>query len=283
MAHDANEPAGRTPYTAERLARPKVTDEIIETLRRDIAGGTLGSGDRLPNERDLAHQFGVSQPTIREAVRALDAMGLIEVRHGSGAYVTGDGRRFLATSLDTLLQIERVGIVEVLEVRAVLGRYTAGRAAEHATDAEIDEIARIEESLEQIGKLKDIQRIVENVVVFQVAVSAAAHNPLQSAIESFLIRLIMKFQLTAKSKAGVRFWQNWTLQFGDDRRRLVDGIRARDEEAAIEAMMTYLADQRALFSSDPDIAKLRLSDPASVEAIAGVTLDIPDFRSSEVR
>jgi GntR family transcriptional repressor for pyruvate dehydrogenase complex len=266
-------------YAPARRPRPKVTDEIIETLRQDIASGALARGKRLPNERDLAKQFGVSQPTIREAVRALDTMGLIDVRHGSGAYVTGDGWKFFATSLDTLLQIERVGIIEVIDVRAVLGLNTARRAAEHATDAQLENIARLARALEEIKAEKDINRIIEAVIEFQVAIAAAAHNPLQFAIESFLIHLLMKFQLTAKSRAGIRFWRSWTLQFTEDRRQLVEAITARDQQASVDAMETYLENQRALFSSDREIARLRLTDRASVEAIAMVTLEMPSVEA----
>lgn len=254
-----------TPFHTSQRLRPKVTDEIIETLRRDIAGGKLRQGLRLPSERDLARQFGVSQPTIREAIRVLDTMGLIQVRHGSGAYVTGDSAKFLAASLDTLLEIERVGIIEVLEVRAILGEYTASRAATHATHEDLQEICREADALEQVGTERDIQRIADRVVSFQIAISSAAHNPLQFAIESFLVRLLMKFQLTAKTRSGIRFWRKWTLQFNEDRRHLVDALLAHDQADAVKRMAVYLDDLRAVFASDPDIAKLRLSDSASVQ------------------
>jgi GntR family transcriptional repressor for pyruvate dehydrogenase complex len=271
----------RPPERFQRRARPKLTDEIIESLRHDIAAGVLARGERLPNERELARQFGVSQPTIREVVRVLDTMGLIDVRHGSGAYVTGDGREFLARSLDTLLQLERVGIVDVLEVRGALGLYTAQRAVENATEAEIEEIEQIADALEHVGEERSIHRIAERVVAFQVALSAAGHNPLQYAIESFLIGLMMKFQLTAKSKSGIRFWRAWTLKVATDRRNLVEALRARDTEAAVQAMTTYLHDQRVLYSSDKDLSRLRLSDPGSVKAIAGIMFDIPDFANPQ--
>lgn len=264
-------------YTPLTPSRPKVTDQIIETMRQDIATGKVARGERLPNERDLAKHFGVSQPTIREAVRVLDAMGLIDVRHGSGAYATGDGGKLVATSLGTLLQLERVGIIEVLEVRTALGRYTARRAVHVATPGEIAALEEMADVLELVGGEKKVAPIAEKVVQFQCAMSAAAHNPLQFAIESFLIRLLVKFQLTAKKKAGIRFWRDWTLQLSDDRRRLVTAIRDRDEEAAVTAMAKYLAEQYLLFSSDADFKKLRLSDPAAVNAIAGIMGEVPSF------
>ena len=99
------------PFETKRYrGRPKVAEVITNELRADIASGRLPLGSRLPNERDLAAHFGVSQPTIREAIRALDSIGLIEVRHGSGAFVTHDVHDFFTTTLQTFLQIERVGV-----------------------------------------------------------------------------------------------------------------------------------------------------------------------------
>jgi GntR family transcriptional repressor for pyruvate dehydrogenase complex len=261
-----------------RPGRGKVTDEIIGALQADIAGGALERGARLPNERDLAQHFGVSQPTVREAIRALDAMGLVDVRHGSGAYVTADSQRFLATSLQMLLQIERVGILDALELRGVLGRWSARRAAENATPEDVEAIRSLLQQLEEIKQERDLQRIAQIAVSFQVAVSAATHNPLLFAIESFLARMLVQFQLTAKARRGVRFWHNWTLQFADDRRRLFDAIEAGDPKAAEAAMSTYLADQHERFASDRQLAGIRLSDPQHVRTLAEGGLDIPEMR-----
>jgi GntR family transcriptional repressor for pyruvate dehydrogenase complex len=259
--------------------RGKITDEIIAVLLHDVASGRLAPGDRLPNEAGLASHFGVSQPTIREAIRVLDAMGLIEVRHGSGAFVTGDTTRLVSISLETLLQVEQVSILDVSEIRGVLGRQSASRAVEHATDEEIDRLDELAKSLENAHTFTDPQQIVETVATFQTALSAASHNPLLYALETFLIRLLMQFQLRAKMKRGIVFWRQWTLEFAADRRRVVDALRSRDHAATVEAMNTYLTDIRARFASDPELARIRLSDPKSLQTMANVVLEVPDFRS----
>src|ERR1700760_2071488 len=92
-------PSSPSTQPATGRSRGKIANEIIEYLRSQIAAGTLARSERLPNERALADYFGVSQPTVREATRALEAMGLIEVRHGSGAYVSADPQSLLATSI----------------------------------------------------------------------------------------------------------------------------------------------------------------------------------------
>ena len=75
----------------------------------------------FPSEKDLSERFGVSQPTVREAIRALETIGLVEVLHGNGSFVRGQGDYALASALQTLLQLESVGIMDVLDVRQVTG------------------------------------------------------------------------------------------------------------------------------------------------------------------
>ena len=72
------------------IERIRVADQIARAIKRDILKGSLRRGSKLPTERALAERFGVSGATIREAIRSLSTLGLVDVRHGSGAYVTAD-------------------------------------------------------------------------------------------------------------------------------------------------------------------------------------------------
>lgn len=258
-----------------RVRRKRVADEIVESLIHDVASGRLERGQRLMSERDLAARFEVSQPTLREAIRVVDAMGLVEVRHGSGVFATGDTSRLVELALQTLLQIEQVGILEVLEVRGVLGRYTAVRAVTHATEADVSNIRDAAIHSEKVDEADRIDQIAGAVVGFQLAVSMAAHSQLLYALEAFLIKLIMQFQLKAMELRGVEFFRTWTVSLAADRRHLVESLARRDEHQTREAMDRYLEAQRQLFGSDPELASVRLSDPSSLRTVNDVTLEIP--------
>jgi GntR family transcriptional repressor for pyruvate dehydrogenase complex len=247
--------------------RRKASSEIIESLRRSIASGDLQRGERLPPETDLAAHFGVSQPTVREALRVLEVMGLIEVRHGSGAYVTGDPRQFMAASLHTVLQMDQVGIVDLVEMRTALAEYSAARVVRCASDADLEVIEAQERRLEEAAQLSDFRHIADAAVAFQVSVSAAAHNPLLLAIESALAELLVRLQVDAFSKRSAAFWRKWSLQFAADRQELIASFRARDEDRATRAMRQYLDRQRARFSSDKALAEARVSDPEVLRVI----------------
>jgi GntR family transcriptional repressor for pyruvate dehydrogenase complex len=242
----------------------KITDEIIESLRRDISMGRLAIGDRLPNERELAQQFGVSQPTIREAVRALDAMGLVEVRHGSGAYVRGDGAFLVRAGLETMLQIEQVSLLDLLEVRGVLGRHSAALAATAATAEDVAAMEAAYARLDRLSTLTDIDDLIAAIADMQVTIAQAAHNPLQSTLETFFIDLLLNLQIKAMRSRGLRSWQRRAAGFQPDRRAIVDAIVARRPDEARAAMSAYLEHQRETFLSDPELAGLRLSDPRAV-------------------
>ena len=250
--------------------RRKASGAIVESLRQSIAGGSLDKGQRLPPESELAAHFEVSQPTVREALRALEAMGLVEVRHGSGAYVTGDAHHFIAMSLHTLLQMNRVGILDVVEMRLALADYDAARIVEHATDEDLDVIEEQGRRLDEAAKSEDFEHIIDAAVAFQVSISAATHNPLLLAIESVLAEMLVKIQIDAFSKRNLAFWRKWSLQFSNDRRAVMDSLRARDEKAAVEALRAYLGSQRDRFSTDPMLAKARLSDPEVLKVIAPI-------------
>lgn len=247
--------------------RRKASDDIIESLRHSIASGDLQRGERLPPEGELAAHFGVSQPTVREALRVLEAMGLVEVRHGSGAYVTGDPHQFMATSLHTVLQMDRVGIVDIVEMRIALADYSATRVVQCASDDDLEVIEEQERRLEEAAELSDFHHIGDAAVAFQVSVSAAAHNPLLLAIESVLAELLVRLQLDAFAKRDRPFWRKWSLQFAKDRQELIASFRARDEARAVQAMRQYLDRQLERFSSDQALAEARVSDPEVLRVI----------------
>src|SRR5262249_7399008 len=123
--------------------------------------------------RELARQFAVSPPTVRESIRALNTMGLVEVRHGSGAYVTAEAAPLLAASLGTILQLEDVSVQEVLRLLGHLNAYTAQLATERATD---DDVAAVRQALAAIDAAQSAPAIAAAVVAFARAMLAASHD-----------------------------------------------------------------------------------------------------------
>ena len=119
--------------------------------------------------------YGVSGPTFREAIRGLTTARLIEVRHGSGAYVTADSDQLLAVSLNSMIRVERIGVAEILGVLGALHAHAAERAALAASD---DEVARMQSALDAIATAKTVDAIPDALVDFLRTLANAAGNPL---------------------------------------------------------------------------------------------------------
>jgi GntR family transcriptional regulator, transcriptional repressor for pyruvate dehydrogenase complex len=253
-------------------ARPKMANAIVDALRLDIASGRLALGATLPSEKALAAHFGVSQPTVREAVRALEALGLLESRHGSGVYVTHSTGDFVTTTLKTLLQMERVSMLEAFEVRRTLGVFSAVKAGQRADETDVERFAA---ATEWCDNADTVPQIAAAVVEFQVAFSAAAHNPLLFALETFLIRLLMQFQLEAHRQEGVDFWRRRADGFREHRHAMITAMRAGDGQTLVDRWEIYLAGQQALFETDPRLSHISLSDPESIRTVDEIVLHMP--------
>src|SRR3977135_3905181 len=115
--------------SATVVDKSRVADQIFKDLRQQILSGSLQRGSKLPTERELAEHYQVSGPTVREAIRGLTAMGLADVRHGSGAYVTANTESLIAMSLGAVIQLEGLGAVEVLSILGVLNEQAAALAS----------------------------------------------------------------------------------------------------------------------------------------------------------
>lgn len=253
-----------------RRRRVKVVDEIIETLRQDIVTRRLPHGERLPSEKELSERFGVSQPTVREAIRALETLGLVEVFHGNGTFVRSQGDYALASALQTLLQLQSVGIMEVLDVRQVLGRHSIEAAAANATAEDIAAVEAASARFENPGDLKDVDQVISCVIDFQRQVSAASHNTILQSLETFLLALINEVQVKALTNRGIRFWRARALDFQPHRVAIVNGLRSRDAVAARSAMDLYFEAQRSRFEQEEALRSINLSSPKLVTIVSNM-------------
>ncbi len=251
-----------------RRRRVKIVDEIIETLRQDIVTRRLPHGERLPSEKELSDRFGVSQPTVREAIRALETLGLVEVFHGAGSFVRSHGDYALASALQTLLQLESVGIMEVLEIRQLLGRHSIEAAATRATTEDIQAMEAASARFDRPNDFKDVDQVIAGVIDFQRAVSAAAHNPILQSLEAFLLALLNEVQFKSLTNRGIRFWRARALEFQPHRVAILEGLRSRDPAKARAAMDRYFEAQRARFEQDDSLRSLNLSSPKLVTIVS---------------
>ena len=165
---------------------PSQTDVVIDGLKRLIVDGTLRAGDRLPIEKDLAAQLGVSRGSLREGVRALALLGVLETRQGDGTYVTSLEPGRLLSPVSFLAELpDPDGNAHLLGVRRVLEAESAALAARSVTDEELDEmeavLAGIDDLIEAPGEV-DLDRFIEADSAFHRAIAHASRNPALAAL-----------------------------------------------------------------------------------------------------
>src|SRR5439155_10446564 len=155
---------------------PRLSDKVADLLLETIVVRQLQPGERLPSERELGEQFGVSRTVIREAVRALAAKGVIEVRTGSGLRVAAVDSATVSESMSLFLRgSSTLDYPKVHEVRAVLEVEVAGLAAERATE---DDIAKLRAICERMEAAADVEEAALQDVEFHRVIAAATHNDL---------------------------------------------------------------------------------------------------------
>ena len=133
----------RRPRLLKSIRKRRIPEEIVSQIYGLIRNGHLKPGDRLPPERELAQQFGVSRASVREAMRMLDQKGLIVIKPGAGTFVTEDVVETIVQAFSSLLSESEDGAGDVFEMRLLLEPHVASLAAQRATDADIERLRRI--------------------------------------------------------------------------------------------------------------------------------------------
>jgi DNA-binding FadR family transcriptional regulator len=242
---------------SERLYRGRVADQIVEDLRRQILSGELADGSRLPSERELAAQYDVSAPTIREAVRVLTAMGLLSTRNGSRTTVTASGDTLLAMSIASVVQFEKVTAADVFGLLNALNAYAAEQAVERASD---DDIARLRAAAEQAAKVGDTESSAAALQRFFATLAEISGNPLVAALCRFITQMQIGLAVEL-SKGTNREWGALPRSLAGARMEIVDAIARRDADAAVELVRDYHAKVVRRIQSSPAAKQLRTSDP----------------------
>lgn len=229
MPTSSSQPQGRP------AGRSRAHETVIHRVEEQITDGTLSVGDRLPPERDLAARLGVSRAAVREAMRALEALGVVRAGVGVGR---DSGTVLSSMPSEALTQMLRLHIAlanfpadDVIEARVMLERWSAGLAARHASD---DDRARLRDLVERM-EAPDIARDDFNELdtAFHVAIAEAGRNRLvadmTSAIRGSMRRAILD------SFYAHPDWESVQSRLRDGHRRVLaaidsgEGSRAADE------------------------------------------------------
>ena len=158
-----------------KIEPPNLLYQIISQIKRNLATGELRKGDKLPSERHLCTAFGLSRATVREALKTLEILGLVECLHGSGYYISSNLCNTMSEPLSIMMLVERGSILHTHELRRALEQESAALAATHASDADI---AIMETLIAHINMEQDEQVKAALDQQFHYALARASGNPL---------------------------------------------------------------------------------------------------------
>jgi GntR family transcriptional repressor for pyruvate dehydrogenase complex len=235
--HDVGSPSG-TAEGFSRLTPRTVTGDAVEQIKRMISSGTLAPGQKLPAERVLADRLGVSRPTMREVMRALEAMGVVVPRHGSGTYVTDLTGGLLARPLVFVLDVNRRALGDIFSVRVMLETGAAEAAARRMT---AEQLGQLELHVAEMRGATDADTLLVPDLEFHRLVHEASGNEVLLALMDGL-RTLTRESLLAS--AGLPDARQLAVA---EHAAIVAALRERDPVAAAAAMRRHVegAHQRA--------------------------------------
>lgn len=209
--------------------------EVAEHIKKSIEEGKIKPGDRLPTEREMAEQFGVSRTVVRDAVKTLTGLGLLEVKHGVGIFVTTPDSRFIARQLSGLVSNENDTIINLFEVRMLLETAAAGWAAERHSEEDLQLLRENVQSHEALIKTNDINSLGEQDRKFHVLVAKSTRNPVIIRLMKSILGLLEvsnRKTLTIKGRAQ---------QSVEEHKDIFHAIEKKDVEEAQQAMKKHLS------------------------------------------
>jgi len=211
-----------------------VTDEAIEKIKAMIVSGELGPGDRLPPEKELSERLGLSRNSMREAVKALEVIRVLDVRRGDGTYVTSLEPHLLLEAISFVVDMhDDDSMLEIFAVRRMLESQATALAATHGGD---EEIAQLEQEVAGIDASVTIEELVEHDLRFHREIVRMAGN-------AYLASLI---EHLSSQTVRARVWRGLTEAGSVERtlsehRAIADAIARRDPVLATSLATAHIA------------------------------------------
>ncbi|PVX63321.1 UNVERIFIED_ORG: GntR family transcriptional regulator [Nocardia globerula] len=246
--------------TGRPVRTPKTAELVAGKLRRMIVEGKLVDGDHLPHEAELMEHFSVSRPTLREAVRVLEAERLVEVRRGSrtGARVCVPGPEIVARPASLLLELSGATVSDVLVAREAIEPAAAGLLAVSGTEAAFDELERfVDEDIPAGYAADDFGSAAARFHLLMVQLSGNATLALTAGMLHEIVERHTVSVALERSRNDVETYQANYKLFVRSQRRLIKLLRARDEAGAIAHWKKHMGVARSIMPADHLSAQVR--------------------------
>ena len=220
-----------------QMNREPLATEVVRRLIDGILASEVSPGDRLPSERRLADMLGVGRSVVREALKSLTVLGLVEVRQGDGTYLRGPDSGFLSRVIEWGLLLGAHEALDLVEARCHLEEIIAGLAGVRRTDADLESLRLHMADME--ASQSDTPRFVEADKAFHTALAVASGNSTLHRIMASVASLLGVWISRVMTQET-----NFAPTIGEHR-RLLAAIEAGDPEAARQAAAAHMARARS--------------------------------------
>lgn len=216
------------------IQRKNICASIVDDVIERIKNKELKPGDKLPNEQDMADQFGVSRISLREALRYLSAKGLVVTKHGEGSFINEYDPDMIAETFFVFSLLTDNPMTEMIELRKVMEAQSARLCAMNATEEEIAQILEYKNKREEACLGDDYETRFENDRLFHLAIAKASHN---NIFYKFIETIHLTIELHQKEYTKNTESVQCTTKYHNE---IFKGIENRDADAAYKAMYDHL-------------------------------------------
>ena len=226
-------PNGDEPRLIVPIKKTRVAEEVADRIRALLLDGTFPPDQPLPSERHLAEQFGVSRGSIRDALRTLETIGLIETRHGQGTFPHELSVERLVAPLASVMSYRPDLQDELIDVRRMFEPAVARVAASRATEEDLADLQRVLDTQRQ--KLKTGQSAIAEDTAFHAILARATRNRVVMNIMATLNDLLVESRTHSLQQRGR------PARSIDGHEAVVAALRRKDADAAAQAMYNHIS------------------------------------------
>jgi GntR family transcriptional repressor for pyruvate dehydrogenase complex len=213
---------------------PKVYDQVIEEIKNKIKSGDIKKGDRLPSEREMAESLGVSRTSVREALRALEVIGLVESRQGAGNYIKTNFDNSLFEPLSVMFMLQESSPKEMYDLRETLELQCARLSAKNIEDNELDLLTAI---LDRMYISESEEESLKLDIKFHYLIAKSSRNVLLLNVLDVISQLVDEF--IQKFRMQILHAGNTKENLLEIHENIVRALKLRDESKAYNAMLEH--------------------------------------------
>jgi GntR family transcriptional repressor for pyruvate dehydrogenase complex len=223
------------------LKKISLIDSIVEEIKNKIIRGELKDGDMLESQDELAKSMQISRPSLREAFRRLQLMGLIESKHGCGTFIKTVQPKDFMSPISSFLPFDKKSAYELLEARLLLESAVAALAAQKATKADIKALSDVLKRMDSAAQRLDIKEFARLDVEFHLLIAEGSRNQIMFQVVNILRGLLESLISRVFDRSSDNLAETF-LQTIHFHKKILESIKSRNVSMARNAMEEHIKD-----------------------------------------